>query len=892
VTADTATRSLVGRHLGSGLGISILVAVLVAATVFVVALAPRALLRLGTDELRYELRREVPAQIDLSGDGPVNLGSGSTVDAILGSMDSKLAEVPARLPAPLSDGAGATRWLVRTAAERAGVPEDPTRVLIMKLAVDLHWMDDIRFVDGVPPVPWPGAAGSSEGDESPPVEIALSRATAEAMGVEVGDAIVTDQTRYLLAGTYDVVEPRDHLWQHERDLLEPAFIRDPGSPLKIQGSAFIAPDSISGLREQFSAGELSAWVPIDPEAYRYADASELGLQARKVTSTPVSLPDGGQLELRSDIDQIVSETQDKVAATSALIALTASGFVGVLIAAYALCIQAVIRRRRTILALASARGARPRQLRAVMMLEALLIVVPASLVAVGLAAAVIPEPVGIDGWLAPLAVALIPVVLAGALAGAPPVRAGRDDLASRWGGTSRWVVEVTVLGLAAVAVLLVQRRGLIASSAAVGVDPLLSAMPVLLAVAVGLLALRVYPIPLRAVHRAVRVRRAPAATVGSARAIRDPGVGLIGTLALVVGVSMAVFTTVMISTVGQGLRQSAHDQVGADLQVAAHDLPAELVGRLSELPGVTAAVALVSTPGVDFSDEAGPTEISVVLADTHALHQVRPDIPELTEKIDGRIPVLISSDWANRVEGTELHVGNSLAVQQGVIPADALPGSSRHWVLVDSSAAKEIGLAGQVPRRVLAGLSSGADPAAVAAEVTRIVVAGQPQEFSESVRVDTAEGLLAELRAAPITSGLESSLFIVSVASLLLTMLIVALSSLTAAGARNRVVGVLRVLGMTTRQIRSLVAWEFAPVAASAVIVGVGLGIALPYLVTTVLDLRGFFGGNSSPQPAIEPLWIASAVWVFIVAVVTAVAAATVAGRRLAPAGVLKMGEE
>jgi putative ABC transport system permease protein len=454
------------------------------------------------------------------------------------------------------------------------------------------------------------------------------------------------------------------------------------------------------------------------------------------------------------------------------------------------------------------------------------------------------------------------------------------------------VVEVAVLALAAVAVFLLQRRGLVASSAAVGIDPLLSAMPLLLAVAAGLLVLRVYPAPLRAVHRAVRASRAPVASVGSARAIREPAVGLVGTLALVTGIAIAVFGTVMISTVDHGLRQSARDQVGADLQIAAHDLPDTLVDQLTDLPGIDAAVALRSATGIEFSDEFGPTEVSILLADTVALHRVRPDIPALAGKVDGRLPILVSSDWADRIEGTELHVANSTATKQGVIAFNAVPGMTRHWILVDVSAADELGLAGEVPHRVLAKVVDGVASADVVADVTRVVVAEQPEQFAETVAVEDADSLLAQLRASPITSGLEVSLVIVSLASLLLTMLIVGLSSLTAAASRNRAVGVLRVLGMTPRQIRSLVAWEFAPVAASAVIAGVALGLGLPYLVTGVLDLRGFFGGNSPLLPALEPLWIVGAIVVFTASVIAAVAIATAAGRRLAPAGVLKMGEE
>jgi putative ABC transport system permease protein len=884
--------SMLGRHLRAGVATSILVGLLVTVTVFVIAITPRAILRLGTDELRYGFRHEVAARIDLTGAGPVTFAGGADAAALLGPVDDLVARLPSRLPSPLASGAGAGAWVIRTKTVIGSLAGNPTTVLAIKLATEPDWLERVRFVDGAAPVAWTGSGSSDPDGVVDPIDIALARPTAEAMGAGVGDLISTTPAPYRVAGIYEVSDAQDTFWHHAEDLMHPELIRDSGSPLKVQASAFVAPDSVVTLAAEFSEGDLSVWIPIDGDSYRYAQLPTLGEQLREVTATPVDLPNGGTLGFRSEIDGVLDQTRASVTAISALIALGASGFLAVLIAAYALCIQAVIRRRRAVLALATARGAAPRQLRAVMMLEAAAISLPGSAIAIAVASVLLPEAVDVVGWLAPVIVGLVPIVLAAAFTVTSPERHGRDDLGGQWGGTVRWVTEVAVLALAGVAVFLLQRRGLIASSAVAGVDPLLAATPVLLAVGAGLLVLRVYPVPLRAVQRALRGRRAPAASVGSARAVREPAVGLVGTLALVTGLAMTVFTTVMITTVDHGLRQSAHDQVGADIRIMAHDLPATLVSDLTDLPGVGAAVALVSASGIEFDDESGPTEVSVLLADTRALHLVRPDIPVLGQKVDGKLPILVSSDWTDRIDGTELSVVNSPARVQGVIDAQAVPGMTRHWILVDRSAADELGLGGQVPDRVLVGFAHGADPARTVAAVTDRVVAEQPDGFADKVQVDDAQSVLAEIRAAPVTTGLERSLLIVALATLLLTMLVVVLASLTAAASRNRVVGVLRVLGMSPAQIRSLVAWEFSPVAAVAVVVGTGLGLALPFLVTTVLDLRGFFGGNSIPRPALDPVGVAVAIGAFVIAVAGAVVVATAAGRRFAPAGVLKMGDE
>ncbi|MEP6480269.1 MAG: hypothetical protein ABJB03_12800, partial [Rhodoglobus sp.] len=801
MSRDVTVPRLLARHIRAGVGTSVLIGVLVAVTVFAVALAPRALLRLGTDELTFELSALPQTRIDLSGTGSLAIGSGygRSAQEILADTDSVVSGLPSSLPAPLADGASAAHWLLRGQARDATFAKTPLVVLRVRLTIDPKPAEHVRYLAGEEPRPWTAPAQSS--DPTLPVEIALSKASADEIGVSIGDLVESQSGPYVVAGIYELVDAADRFWLHAPDLVGPTVVREPGDPLRIETSALVNPASLTPLADDFSAGEVAAWIPIDPAAYHYADLAELGQQVRAMTASPVSLPDG-ELSFRTAFDDVLKATGAKVAAMSALIALSLSGFVGVLVAAYALCIRALVRRRRTGLALAIARGASPAQARLPTVIEAALIALPGAAVAIVLAAIVLPEAVGVGGWLAPAVIALIPVLLAALLVNGRTLREGREDL-SVTQAPGHWVVEVATVALAAVAVYLLQRRGLVESSAAVGIDPLLSAVPLLLAAVVGLVVIRLYPLPLRGIHRAVRGRLAVTASVGSVRAIRDPAVGVIAILALVTGISTVVFTAVMISTVAGGLQQSARDQVGADLQVTAHDLPDTLVERVSALPGVGDAVSIVSKSGVDFSDEAGVSEATVVLADTAALHAVRPDIPNLSAKVDGRLAILVSSDWASRIDGTELHVANSLATAVGVIDAEALPGASRHWVLADVTARDELGMAGQVPDLMLASLAPGADATSVAVAVAGAVTGEQPDGFQDTVTVESAVAVLANLRTAPVTSGVERSLLIVAFATLALTMLIVALSAITAAASRNRVVGVLRIIGMNRRQIRA-----------------------------------------------------------------------------------------
>ena len=891
--------SLLAPHLRRGLGTSILIAVLVAVTVFVVAVAPRASALLGTAELRHEFAAQRSGAVDLTGQGRLGYLQSSPdapVEQLVGSTDSVLSKLVAELPSPLADGAETAQWVVRTKQAVVGLPsasEHPGTVTVvasLTLAVDLLWESRVTFLEGAAPAAWEGQGDDPEGPA--PIEVAVSSTAAANMGVSVGDLLGYGPAPLLVAGIYEANDESEPYWAHARDLLRGAVIQEQGRPPRIQAGVYLDPQSLVPLQDRFGEGDLSAWIHFDPAVWDYADREALLLQVRNFSATPLSLPNYGELSFRTSMADVIEEAQTKVAASTALVALSSSGFLGVLLATYALSIQALIRRRSSAFALLDARGARRGQLRRILVLETALIAIPGTLLATALAALLLPARVGVDGWLAPLVVGSVPVVLAALLLQPGSLREERRDLGGRARGSLRWVAEVAVVGLAALALLLLQRRGLAESSAVVGVDPLLAATPVLLAAAVGLLVLRLYPLPLRALHSVARRRSLPALSLGSARAVREPAVGVVATLALVVGMAIVVFTVVMVSTVGDALRQSARDQVGADVRLSVHDMPDTLVSDIRNLPGVTAAVALVSKSAVSFTDESGPVDVTVVLADTAQLHGVRPDIPALGGKDGGAIPVLFSSDWASQIDGTDLSLVNSGVSIAGTIAPGALPGVSRQWVLVDISAAKELGLSGQTPYAILARLTdldAGRGP--VAEQIAALARDAQPAQFADSVMLDTAAAALDDLSSAPAVAAVQSALLVVAVGTLLLTALVVALATAAAASARGRVIGVVRVLGMSRRQVAALTAWELAPVAVVSLVVAAGLGLALPPVVLAALDLRGFVGGDAVPGPTVEPLWLLAAVVVFAAVVALSSAAATAIGRRIAPARTIRMGE-
>src|SRR5699024_1786086 len=166
------------------------------------------------------------------------------------------------------------------------------------------------------------------------------------------------------------------------------------------------------------------------------------------------------------------------------LSVVAAGPLGVALAVAGLGGRLVVHRRRPALALTLARGASPRQLRRLVAVEGLALGVPAALVGHLAAALLLPGPTPWWQWLVTGAVAVVPALaLAGSLDDASLLQ-GRTDLSGRSARRWRWVLEVAVLALAAVATWRLLDRGSRGAAATdSGMDRLAAAPPAPLALA-------------------------------------------------------------------------------------------------------------------------------------------------------------------------------------------------------------------------------------------------------------------------------------------------------------------------------------------------------------------------------------------------------------------------
>ncbi len=879
------------RHLRSGGAVSLLLPVLVLLAVLSIALAPRALGQVATDEVQQDLAQQSPLIVDLVATGRLGIPLSESrlgTEYLTDTTESALEAFRERIPSPLLDATGPISWMVQTPVDTAEVADLEARATL-SLSIDLEWLDQVDIVEGVAPTGWApiGGVGLSAG-EPPPIEVAISTASATALGVEVGDVIGFTPAPLVVTAVYEPREPTDRRWMHAADLAAPQVLRGERAETIIRTSVYVSPESFASLTEELAVGTMCAWMPIDPASMSYADAVELEEQARQVLTASPGLQYGGELDFRSNLPDLIAATMVRVAAMSALIALSVSGLAGVLVAVFALGVRSVLTRRATALSLAAARGAGELQLRGVMALEMLVLSMPAAVLGVAIAATLIPDESGPLETLLPAAVGLIPALLAGALTTARPSARRRHDLTSPARSRARIIIELSVVALAALALLLLSRRGLAGPSTVVGIDPLLSATPLLLAIAACLGALRLYPWVLRAVQQRVRRRGDATAVFGSARALRDPALGFATALALVVGVSIVVFSTVLSSTVSAGLIDRAAVEVGADARLQAAVIDDSMIAAVRELEGVTAAVAYSVTPDVPFVVDGDDRTASVIVADAAALQAVRPDLPDASFAA-GAVPVVLSSNWSAVSVGATGTLGEADIVVADVIDAGVLPGAGRGWILVDADAAAALGVELAVPTVALLSVADDADPASLTAEARQIIEQAQPTGAAVVTSTDRATALATA--RTPIVEGLEAALVIAALASLALMLITIVLATAAAAAARNRLLGILRVIGMSTAQLRRVQSWELGPLAVVALAVGTLLGLVLPTLVTAVLDLRDFIGGEAVVGAVIEPLPVLLVLALFAGIVAVAAVIALALGRRLAPAGILTMGD-
>ncbi|HET6214797.1 MAG TPA: FtsX-like permease family protein, partial [Micromonosporaceae bacterium] len=393
-----------------------------------------------------------------------------------------------------------------------------------------------------------------------------------------------------------------------------------------------------------------------------------------------------------------------------------------------------------------------------------------------------------------------------------------------------------------------------------GVDPYLSAVPVLVGTAVGLLALRVYPWPVRLLDR-LAARRTGVAFLGLARAGRAPAAAALPLIVIVLAVAVGGFAGTVRTGIAVARNEAAARAVGGDLRLSAAEFAADSAARVAAVPGVTGVASgyLVAPGMLRAGEDAADPQVVLVALDLRAYQQILTSIG-----LDVRLPAdlldagaagdlpAIASPGAARLPGLVARLGTTERPIRIVDTRRALPGLDRaEFVVVPREAVADPAAV----TNLLFVAGPAADPAAVRAAAP-VVAKNAALEPLLTAGLFAADGSVTVLSRAEQRIALEHSAFNDGIslaftagtaAALLAGLLAIGLALVVDARARGRTLSLLRTMGLGPRQARGLLLVELVPLMVTALAAGGALGVALPRLLAPALGLTAFTAGTPLP---------------------------------------------
>ena len=848
-------------------------------------------------EIGYRLQQLTAPQRDLGATvpGSVATDAGTTEKAVFAPTDDGLSQVIADTPEPLRSRMSTPQYLSLTAPVSASTPprrSDP--VLQLAVATAPSIAARVRITDGSLPAAFARAA-----PDAPAIEIMMTAKNAAALRWTVGEtrAIDTEVVRGLpvtLAGLFAPRSPSDPYWDLDRSYLVPEKItlqRGGDIELLQLSTVVIDPASWPNLRDSFTGSTTSFRIPLSAAAIPTEAADRMLPQVRRFAATAQTIaPESAaatvtRARFDTGLDDALALALDRGRAASAVLLMVAIGPLGVAAAVLWLLVSLIVQRRRETLILARARGASVGQLAGVLVVETLLLTVPAAALGAAIAVAQNPGPLPPVLVAVPLAIAALPGLLVAIVATSRAMRGGRADLDPRSRRWVRVVLEVLVVALTALAVGLLFQRGL-TTSISLGVDPMLASVPLLLAVTTALIVLRVFPAPLIALGRRLARGRGFVSHLGSIRAVRDTAAGLAPVLAMVVGLSVAVFSGVLVGTLQHGVAEAGQSNVGADLRVTGVTLTDTTLDAISAVHGVSEVAGIYEPPTrLDAVLNGSRFSVALVVADTRRLARVQGDLenvavvpPAMSRLAKGAVPGIVFPPYtAARLPGARFSVGGEQIQVVGDPATGTALSRADAWLLVDRATASRFDTDEFRPELALVRLGADARSERRLAAVEKSIraVVGEAAIFTTPAESATA------FRISPVASGLQLLLVLLIVAVGLLCAGTVVLALLVSARPRERLLALLRTLGLSRSQSRGIVAWEVGPSAVIAIIAGGLLGLLLPLVVLAGVDVRSFTGGATQPRETFDPLVLSALVGGFSVVVAGAALLAIAAARRV-----------
>jgi putative ABC transport system permease protein len=710
---------------------------------------------------------------------------------------------------------------------------------------------------------------SARAELSGTVAVAVTSQTAARFGFRLGSRVtLSSPTGPVTLVVTAIVRQRaagSTFWTQDPLASQPSLATPARSKPYWAGGVFADPGQLAAMQTAFSGPGLEMnWE--FPLAIGGLNADQVqGLASSLNRATTVTLGLTGALEPGADNLVVTSALIPDLAvflATQAgietVLLLLSASLIVIAAAVILLAARMMVARRGEELAMLRARGGSLRQVTGLMGRGAVVAAVPAAAVGAAIAIAAIPGDAAAStlGWL------LAGITLAVALAGPPliaawqyrkpapasnPARILTAETGRRRITWRRPVAEITA-GAACVAGLVVLRnQGLQAGGR---VNLLLMLAPVLVAVPVVLIMLRLYPLAVRGLLRLSARRTGATGFVALSAAARSSLTGVLPAFALVLALTLAAFAGMVSGGIARGETAAAWHSTGADAQIitspASGPITSADLKAIAAVRGVSHATAVwnttlvtafgqpVTVAGVD------PASYSAVVAGTPfpsfpaAKIRTAPGASAFT----ATVPVL-ASPAAAAVLGRGVTQLTSIAppAQVSVRVVGILTGTPAEpgggaFVVMPLQALYVPG--GQSPANVVLVAGTAIDDSQLSAVVNKLL--------PEST-ITFRSAVLASLTNSPLPHGAALIVAFTLAEAVVLGLLIVIFA--LALGSAERELTLARLTVMGHERETSLVMAEAMPAVLAAVVAGAVCALVLPHLIGSSVDLSAFTGASA-----------------------------------------------
>ncbi len=908
-------------------GLLFVTALLAASTPLLVARASDETLRATVAEASPATRNiqfvqdgfVIPDPADPTGSGPIQ--------ALQDQLFASLPPAVANLISETSWSVSSSRWIVSP-------PRGDPATLRLRIQPDA--MNRLTLEQGR----WPTAATTMTPDvgstdvPQPAVrtfEVAISTITATALQIGVGDVISlgTDSSDPLvgarpraaigakIVGLFRVDDPTDPWWLGDTGLSQPT-VRSPGGDTRINdATALMAPESYSDHLHATVGGATAAGFAlllrysfseyVDPTRLHAADVDGLLVDFKRLESTypptvrPFLQDAFHQTAMREGIRQLIDTYRVRWASASAVLTIVAIGPAAVAIGTLALVVGFASTRRRAALALARGRGASFGQVLAAVGIEGLVLTIPGAALAIAIALVLVSGVPGAAATAAGTAIAVIATILivggtVRAVGGT--VFAAARDSAPAAASARRLVLEALVVVLALGGAVLLRERGLrgASSTGQLGqADPLVAAVPALIGIAAALIAVRLFPLPMRVLAWIAGRARGLVPVLALRRATDGRHVGAT-LVVLIVTASVWAFSSSVLVYLDRASDASAWRDVGAAYRIRSPSgfIPAGF--DPASVPGVE-AVAAGHFAQVEMGNRRLNVDLMVLdVVGYEAVTAGTPaaiDLPiDLYAATADTIPVVVSKAVIDRPEGVK--VGDEFNVLlgglqfpfrvAGVIPD--VPGMALGTQFGIVSMSQMQALRPTVPLTpsivFVRAPASAAD--GIAAAAATVMPAG--------ALIDSRSAETAGIQESPAARTIAAGLAWATAVTFLYAVLALGAALALSGASRATEVAHLRTLGLNERQVVGLVIVEHGPVVVTAVGVGLGLGLAIFGVLRQGLGLDAFVGSGINVSLSPDPGQLLAILGGIVAVAVLGLVLGTLMQRGAAPTAALRRGFE